>query len=223
MKRTIEEGIRAVAEGRFVIVADDEDRENEGDLIAAAEAVTVEQVAFMIRHTSGIICQSMLSERLDHLQLPQMVVDNNESHRTAFTISVDSRVGITTGVSAEDRAVTIHALASPGSRDSDFLRPGHVFPLRYRPGGVLKRAGHTEAAVDLAQLAGFSPSGVLAELTNDDGTMMRMDELLRFGFEHDIPVITVADLIRYRAQRDPALGADPRQLEKRAPGSAWNS
>jgi 3,4-dihydroxy 2-butanone 4-phosphate synthase / GTP cyclohydrolase II len=200
MRRAIEDGIRAVAERGFVIVADDENRENEGDLIAAAEAVTAEQVAFMIRHTSGIICQPMLGEKLDDLELPQMVVDNNESHRTAFTISVDYRFGTTTGVSAEDRTATIRALASPASRGSDFLRPGHVFPLRYRPGGVLKRAGHTEAAVDLAQLAGFSPTGILAELTNDDGTMMRMDELLKFGHEHRIPVITVADLIRYRAQ-----------------------
>ena len=198
MLSSIEEGLRAVAAGDLVIVADDEDRENEGDLIMAAEKVTPEQIAFMIRHTSGIICQPMTGDRLDQLDLPQMVSQNTEPKRTAFTVSVDAREGTTTGVSAEDRARTVAALADPDTRAADFLRPGHIFPLRYRDGGVLKRAGHTEAAIDLARLAGLRPSGILAELTNNDGTMMRMPELQAFAYRHSIPLITVTDLIAYR-------------------------
>ncbi|HEX8074200.1 MAG TPA: 3,4-dihydroxy-2-butanone-4-phosphate synthase [Thermoleophilaceae bacterium] len=202
MRSTIEEGIRAVAAGDLVIVADDVDRENEGDLIMAAEKVTPEQIAFMIRHTSGIICQPMTGERLDQLDLPQMVSQNTESKRTAFTVSVDARNGTTTGVSAEDRACTVRALADPGTGAEDFLKPGHIFPLRYREGGVLKRAGHTEAAIDLARMAGLRPSGILAELNNDDGTMMRGPELEAFAGEHGIPLITVADLIAYRYRNE---------------------
>ncbi|MEA2397198.1 MAG: 3,4-dihydroxy 2-butanone 4-phosphate synthase / cyclohydrolase [Thermoleophilaceae bacterium] len=198
MLSSIEEGIRAVAAGELVIVADDEDRENEGDLIMAAEKATPEQIAFMIRHTSGIICQPMTGERLDQLDLPQMVSQNTESKRTAFTVSVDACEGTTTGVSADDRARTVTALADPDTRAQDFLRPGHIFPLRYREGGVLKRAGHTEAAIDLARLAGLRPSGILAELNNDDGSMMRMPQLEEFSRQHGIPLITVADLIAYR-------------------------
>jgi 3,4-dihydroxy 2-butanone 4-phosphate synthase / GTP cyclohydrolase II len=198
----IEEGIRAVAAGDLVIVADDEDRENEGDLIMAAERATPEKLAFMIRHTSGIICQPMTGERLDQLNLPQMVEENTESKRTAFTVSVDAREGTTTGVSAEDRARTVRALADPDSRAEDFLRPGHIFPLRYREGGVLKRAGHTEAAIDLARLAGLRPAGILAELNNDDGTMMRMPQLEEFAREHALPLISVADLIAYRYRNE---------------------
>ena len=202
MLSSIEEGIRAVAAGELVVVADDEDRENEGDLIMAAEKATPEKIAFMIRHTSGIICQPMTGERLDQLDLPQMVERNTESKRTAFTVSVDARDGTTTGVSAEDRARTVTALADPDTGADDFLKPGHIFPLRYREGGVLKRAGHTEAAIDLARLAGLRPSGILAELNNDDGTMMRMPELERFAGEHGLPLITVADLIAYRYQNE---------------------
>ncbi|MBV9214164.1 MAG: 3,4-dihydroxy-2-butanone-4-phosphate synthase, partial [Actinobacteria bacterium] len=198
MRSSIEEGIRAVAAGEFVIVADDEDRENEGDLILAAERATPEKLAFMIRHTSGIICQPMTGEQLDRLDLPQMVLNNTETRRTAFTVSVDARAGTATGVSAADRAHTVTMLADPDAQPKDFLRPGHIFPLRYREGGVLKRAGHTEAAVDLARLAGLRPSGVIGELTNDDGTMMRMPELEAFADEHGIPLITVADLIAHR-------------------------
>src|SRR5215210_2233489 len=171
MLSSIEEGIRAVAAGELVIVADDEDRENEGDLIMAAEKATPEKIAFMIRHTSGIICQPMTGERLYQLALPQMVERNTESKRTAFTVSVDARDGTTTGVSADDRAATVTQLADPSTGADDFLKPGHIFPLRYRDGGVLKRAGHTEAAIDLARLAGLRPAGVLAEIVNDDGTM----------------------------------------------------
>ncbi len=198
MRASIEEGIRAVADGEFVVVADDEDRENEGDLILAAEKATADKVAFMIRHTSGILCQPMTGEQLDRLDLPQMVLNNTETRRTAFTVSVDARTGTTTGVSAADRARTVTMLADPGAQPTDFLRPGHIFPLRYREGGVLKRAGHTEAAVDLARMAGLRPSGVIGELTNDDGTMMRMPELEAFAKEHGIPLITVADLIAHR-------------------------
>ena len=202
MLSSIEEGIRAMAAGELVIVADDADRENEGDLIMAAEKATPEKLAFMIRHTSGIVCQPMTGERLDQLDLPQMVERNTETKRTAFTVSVDAREGTTTGVSAADRARTVTALADPDTRADDFLRPGHIFPLRYREGGVLKRAGHTEAAIDLARLAGLRPAGVLAELNKDDGTMMRMPELERFAAEHGLPLITVADLIAYRYRNE---------------------
>jgi 3,4-dihydroxy 2-butanone 4-phosphate synthase / GTP cyclohydrolase II len=202
MLSSIEEGIRAIAAGELVIVADDEDRENEGDLIMAAEKATPEKLAFMIRHTSGIICQPMTGERLDRLDLPQMVERNTESKRTAFTVSVDASDGTTTGVSAEDRARTVTALADPTTGADNFLKPGHIFPLRYREGGVLKRAGHTEAAIDLARLAGLRPAGILAELNNDDGTMMRMPELERFAHENGLPLITVADLIAYRYRNE---------------------
>src|SRR2546423_1917814 len=202
MLASIDEGLRAIAAGELVVVGDGEARENEGDLIMAAELATPEKLAFMIRHTSGIICQPMTGDRLDQLDLPQMVEQNTESKRTAFTVSVDAREGTTTGVSAEDRSRTVTALADPATRADDFLRPGHIFPLRYREGGVLKRAGHTEAAIDLARLAGLRPAGILAELTADDGAMMRMPELERFASEHDLRLITVADLIAYRYRNE---------------------
>src|SRR5919202_3399553 len=202
MLSSIEGGIRAVAVGELVVVADDEDRENEGDLIMAAEKATPEKLAFMIRHTSGIICQPMTGERLDQLDLPQMVERNTESKRTAFTVSVDAREGTTTGVSADDRATTVTKLADPATGADDFLKPGHIFPLRYREGGVLKRAGHTEAAVDLARLAGLYPAGVLCEIVNDDGTMARLPELERFADEHHLVLLSIADLVRHRRQRE---------------------
>ena len=170
----IENAIAAIGRGEVVIVVDDEDRENEGDLIIAAEKITPETMGFMVRHTSGVICMPMLGERLDELQLPLMVSNNTESQRTAFTVSVDAVHDTTTGISAADRATTVRTLIDPTTRPDDFARPGHIFPLRYREGGVLKRAGHTEAAVDLARLAGLSPAGVLAEVVNDDGTMARL-------------------------------------------------
>ncbi|RKH38002.1 3,4-dihydroxy-2-butanone-4-phosphate synthase [Corallococcus sicarius] len=208
---TIEEAIRDIQAGKCVVVADDEDRENEGDLIMAAELATPEKLAFMVRHTSGIICQPMLAERLDALRLPQMVAENTESHRTAFTVSVDFRHGTTTGVSASDRAKTIRALADPHSSADDFLRPGHIFPLRYREGGVLRRAGHTEAAVDLARLAGLQPSGILCELVKDDGTMQRMPDLKLFAREHQLKLVTIADLIQYRSRKDRLVRREPGQ------------
>jgi 3,4-dihydroxy 2-butanone 4-phosphate synthase/GTP cyclohydrolase II len=199
---TVEQAIQDIKNGKFVIVVDDKDRENEGDLIIAAEKITPEAVAFMVRYTTGIICMSLTGERLDKLQIPLMVSENNESHRTPFTVSVDYKIGTTTGVSASDRCATIKALISPNTHASDFCRPGHVFPLRYRPGGVLKRAGHTEAAVDLATLADLSPAGVLCEIVNDDGSMARLPQLEQFAKEHQLTLISVEDIIRYRRQRD---------------------
>jgi 3,4-dihydroxy 2-butanone 4-phosphate synthase / GTP cyclohydrolase II len=189
-------------EGRMVVIVDDEDRENEGDLIMAAERATAEAVAFMIRHTSGIICVPMEAAQLARLELPQMVPLNNESQRTAFTVSVDLRAGTTTGVSSLDRAATIRALADPASQAADFARPGHIFPLRSRRGGVLVRAGHTEAAVDLCRMAGLSPMGVLCEVMNDDGTMARRPQLQEFARRHALKIGTIADLIRHRLRTE---------------------
>jgi 3,4-dihydroxy 2-butanone 4-phosphate synthase/GTP cyclohydrolase II len=198
----IENAIAAVAAGEIVIVVDDEDRENEGDLIMAAEKITPEAMGFFVRHTSGVICMPMLGERLDALQLPLMVSNNTESQRTAFTVSVDARHDVTTGISAADRTTTVRTLISPDAQPDDFARPGHIFPLRYREGGVLKRAGHTEAAVDLARMAGLAEAGVLAEVVNDDGTMARLPQLQAFAEEHGLHLITIADLIRYRRHRE---------------------
>ena len=196
----VEAAIDAVKRGEFVVVVDDEDRENEGDLIIAAEKMTPEKMAFMIRYTSGVICLPLEGARLDELQLPLMVSghENSEQQRTAFTVSVDAKYGTTTGISAADRATTVHAVIDPSTRAEDLARPGHIFPLRYREGGVLKRAGHTEASVDLARLASCNPAGVLAEIVNDDGTMQRRPDLEAFSAEHGLVLVTIADLIRYR-------------------------
>jgi 3,4-dihydroxy 2-butanone 4-phosphate synthase/GTP cyclohydrolase II len=188
--------------GRMVLILDDEDRENEGDLIMAAEHATPEAMAFMIRHSSGIICVPMAEERLLRLELPQMVGANNDSYRTAFTVSVDYRHGTSTGVSAADRAATITALANPQTAAADFARPGHIFPLRPRRGGVLVRAGHTEAAVDLCVLAGLKPAGVLCELMNDDGSMARRAQCEVFARQNNLAIGTIADLIRYRLRNE---------------------
>jgi 3,4-dihydroxy 2-butanone 4-phosphate synthase / GTP cyclohydrolase II len=199
---TIEDAITAIADGELVIVVDDANRENEGDLIIAAEKVTPEAMAFMIRHTSGVVCMPLEGARLDELQLPMMVAENTTAYRTAFTVSVDAKRGTTTGISAADRATTVHTLIDRASTPDDLARPGHIFPLRYRDGGVLKRAGHTEAAVDLARLAELYPAGVLAEVVNDDGTMARLPELERFAARHGLRIISIADLIRYRRHRE---------------------
>ena len=188
--------------GRMVVVMDDEDRENEGDLIMAAECVTPAAVAFMIRHTSGIICVPMEEQRLARLELPQMVAVNDEQQRTAFTVSVDVRAGTTTGVSSADRAATIRALADEASVPGDFARPGHIFPLRARRGGVLVRAGHTEAAIDLCRLAGCKPVGVLCEVMNEDGSMARRPQLEEFARRHQLRIGTIADLIRHRLRTE---------------------
>lgn len=202
---SIEDILAELRAGRMVIILDDEDRENEGDLIMAAEHATPDMVAFMIRHTSGIICVPMQEERLAQLELPQMVPANSESYRTAFTISVDYRHGTTTGVSSSDRAATIRALADPRSAAADFARPGHIFPLRPRRGGVLIRAGHTEAAVDLCSLAALKPAGVLCELMNDDGTMARRPQIEVFARKHSLKIGTIADLIRYRLRNERSI------------------
>lgn len=198
MTHSLEEALSALKRGEFVIVSDDENRENEGDLVIAAEKVTVESLAFMIRYTTGIICISMKGERLDQLHLPQMVQDNTGRRKTAFTVSVDSREGTTTGVSAADRCKTILDLINPSTQPDDLCRPGHIFPLLYKEGGVLKRAGHTEAAVDLAEMAQLYPAGVIGELINDDGTMMLLPELKIFAKKFGIPMLTVADIVRHR-------------------------
>jgi 3,4-dihydroxy 2-butanone 4-phosphate synthase/GTP cyclohydrolase II len=199
---TIPEAVAAISRGEIVVVVDDEDRENEGDLIMAAEAATPEKITFFVRHTSGVICTPLTGERLDELEIPLMVRDNTEAQRTAFTYSVDLRHGTSTGISAADRSATIRALIDPGTRPGDLARPGHIFPLRYSEGGVLKRAGHTEAAVDLARLAGLAPAGVLCEIVNDDGTMARVPDLREFCKEHGLLLISIAELIRYRRQTE---------------------
>lgn len=199
----IEDAIESIARGSMAVVVDDEDRENEGDLVMAAEAATPESIAFFLAHTSGVICAPLTPERADQLELPLMVSNNTESQRTAFTVSVDARQGTTTGISAADRATTIAALIDPTTRPNDLSRPGHIFPLRYRPGGVLKRAGHTEATVDLARAAGREPAGVLCEVVSEDkSTMARLPELERFAEQHGLPIISIADLIRFRRRTE---------------------
>ena len=199
----IEEAVAAFAAGEIVVVVDDASRENEGDLVIAAEAATADKIAFFLNHTSGVICMPMMGDRLDELDLPPMVLDNTESNRTAFTVSVDGRHGTTTGISAADRAATIAALIDPATRPTDLARPGHVFPLRCREGGVLNRAGHTEATIDLARLAGMYPAGVLCEVVSEDkASMARLPELERLAQTHGLPLISIADLIRFRRQRE---------------------
>ena len=199
---SIPEAIEEIQQGRIVIVVDDADRENEGDLIMAAERVTPEAIAFIVRHSSGVICMPVVGQRLDELEIPLMVAANTDSRRTAFTVSVDARAGVTTGISAADRARTIQAIIHPATEPADLSRPGHIFPLRYREGGVLKRAGHTEAAVDLARLAGLYPAGVLCETVNEDGTMARLPDLTVFARAHGLKLISIADLIAYRRQHE---------------------
>ena len=200
---TIEEAIEQLRTGGMVVVVDDEDRENEGDLIMAAEDVTPESMAFFLEHTSGVFCVPLESTRADELDLPLMVVANTEAQRTAFTVTVDYRHGTTTGISSHDRAATINALINPETRPTDLNRPGHIFPLRYRPGGVLKRAGHTEATVDLSRLAGKYPSGVLCEIvTADKSDMARLPELTEFAKKFNLPIVSIADLIRYRRHHE---------------------
>jgi 3,4-dihydroxy 2-butanone 4-phosphate synthase / GTP cyclohydrolase II len=199
----IEDAVAAVGRGEIVVVVDDEDRENEGDLIMAAEFATPDKVAFFLHHTSGVICAPVTRERARELDLQLMVVDNTESMRTAFTVSVDVRDGTTTGISAYDRAATIQALVDPATRSTDLLRPGHIFPLEAREGGVLKRAGHTEAAIDLTRMAGLYPAGVLCEVVNEKkDDMARVPELERFADEHGLLLISIADLVRHRRQTE---------------------
>jgi len=195
---TVEQAIAEIAAGRAIVVVDDASRENEGDIVFAASKATPDLLAFTIRYARGLICVPMLGEDLDRLQLPPMTSDNQEHMGTAFTISVDARDGITTGISAADRARTIRTLVDSATEPYEIVRPGHVFPLRYADGGVLRRAGHTEAAVDLARLAGLTPAGVVAEIFNDDGTMARLPQLRTFADEHGLALISIAQLIEYR-------------------------
>ncbi len=199
---TVEDAVSAIAAGEMIIVVDDADRENEGDLVMSASRTTPEQVAFIIRHTSGIVCAPLTHDEARRLHLSSMVSDNDAPLQTAFTVSVDYRAGLTTGISADERTATLRALANGNVAAEDFVRPGHVFPLVAKKGGVLTRSGHTEAAVDLAILAGHPPVGVLAELVNDDGTVKRLADLLQFAEEHGLKIVSIADIIAYRQRRE---------------------
>ena len=199
---TIEEAVEDIRAGKMVIVVDDEDRENEGDLTIAAEKITPEAINFMARYGRGLICLPMTGERLDELQIPLMVKENTSSYGTAFCVSIEAKVGVSTGISAADRARTVLAAIDPSTKPGDLVMPGHMFPLRARPGGVLQRAGQTEAAVDLARIAGLNPAGVICEVMNDDGTMARASDLESFSGEHGIKLVSVADLIRYRLRTE---------------------
>ena len=210
----IEDIVEAVGRGDLVIMVDDEDRENEGDLIFAADAATPEKIGFMLRHTSGIICLPVVGERLDELELPMMVAKNTDVRRTAFTVSIDAANGTSTGISSADRCRTIEAVVDPETKPEDLSRPGHMYPLRYEPGGVLRRAGHTEAAVDLSELAGRYPAGVLAEIMNDDGSVAKLPELKGFAAEHGLLIGTIANLIAYRRQSEKLV---ERVVEARVP------
>jgi len=195
-----EAAIAAIKAGQGVLIVDDEDRENEGDLIYAAETITPQQMALLIRECSGIVCLCLTDEKADALQLEPMVKNNTNKNGTAFTVTIEAARGVTTGVSAADRVTTIRAAVAPGAKPEDLNRPGHIFPLRARPGGVLERRGHTEVTCDLARLAGLAPAGVLCELTNEDGTMARLPEVAAFARKHGMPLATVEDIAQYRME-----------------------
>ncbi|HHX8496273.1 3,4-dihydroxy-2-butanone-4-phosphate synthase [Vibrio diabolicus] len=196
----VENALIALKEGRGVLLLDDEDRENEGDIIYSVEHLTNEQMALMIRECSGIVCLCLTDAQADKLELPPMVVNNNSANQTAFTVSIEAKVGVTTGVSAADRVTTIKTAANPHAKPEDLARPGHVFPLRARPDGVMTRRGHTEGTIDLMQMAGLQPAGVLCEVTNPDGTMAKAPEIVAFGRLHNMPVLTIEDMVMYRNQ-----------------------
>jgi 3,4-dihydroxy 2-butanone 4-phosphate synthase/GTP cyclohydrolase II len=198
----VRRAVDAIRAGRMVVLTDDEDRENEGDLVLAAEAVTPEAINFMAKFARGLICLTLTEEAIDRLRLPMMVEKNRASLGTAFTVSIEAREGVSTGISAADRAHTIRVAVAPDARPEDLVSPGHIFPLRAKPGGVLQRTGQTEGSVDLARLAGLTPAGVICEIMNDDGSMARMPDLERFSAEHDIPLVTIEDLIHYRLRTD---------------------
>lgn len=199
---SIEDAIRDIKKGKFVILVDDEDRENEGDLVIAAEKVTPHAINFMAKHARGLICLALTPERVEELHLPQQAVENTATFGTAFTVSIDARKDITTGISAADRATTIHVAIDPKSKPTDLARPGHIFPLKAQQGGVLRRAGQTEGSVDLARLAGLQPAGVICEIMNEDGTMARVPELTKFARTHKLKMVTVKALIEYRMRRE---------------------
>ncbi|MCS0368403.1 3,4-dihydroxy-2-butanone-4-phosphate synthase [Vibrio diabolicus] len=196
----VENALIALKEGRGVLLLDDEDRENEGDIIYSVEHLTNEQMALMIRECSGIVCLCLTDAQADKLELPPMVVNNNSANQTAFTVSIEAKVSVTTGVSAADRVTTIKTAANPHAKPEDLARPGHVFPLRARPGGVMTRRGHTEGTIDLMQMAGLQPAGVLCEVTNPDGTMAKAPEIVAFGRLHNMPVLTIEDMVMYLNQ-----------------------
>ena len=197
---SIDEALLDIRKGKMVILVDDEDRENEGDVCIAAEKVTAHAINFMAKHARGLVCLSLTEEKVKELQLPLMVTENTSSFKTAFTVSVEAKRGVTTGISAADRATTILAAIADGAKPEDLVRPGHVFPLQAKAGGVLVRTGQTEGSVDLARLAGLKPFGVICEVMNEDGTMARMPDLEIFSKKHSLRVVTIADLIKYRLQ-----------------------
>jgi 3,4-dihydroxy 2-butanone 4-phosphate synthase/GTP cyclohydrolase II len=199
---SIEEAIKDIKDGKFVIIVDDEDRENEGDLAIAAEKVTTEAINFMVKHARGLVCLPVKGERLDELEIPMMVSHNTSKFTTAFTVSIEAKHGVTTGISAKDRAETIKAVINPETKPSDIARPGHIFPLRAREGGVLVRAGHTEAIVDLAKMAGLYPAGVICEIMSEDGTMAKLPELKEIADKFGIKIVSIADLITYRRRHE---------------------
>jgi len=202
MKSTVEQAVQAVRDGRMIIIVDDEDRENEGDLMVAAEKVTPDIINFMARYGRGLICLPLTRERLEELQLPLMVSDNTARFQTAFTVSIDAKQGVTTGISAPDRAKTVLTAIDPKTAPADLARPGHIFPLQAREGGVLSRTGQTEAAIDMARLAGLYPAGVICEVMNEDGTMARLPQIEQFSQEFGLPILTIADLIQYRMRTE---------------------
>ena len=214
---SIDSAIDAIRRGRMIVVVDDEDRENEGDLTMAAQHVTPEAIAFMATYGRGLICATLEGSLLDRLEIPQMVRDNTSPFETAFCVSVEAREGTSTGISAHDRAHTIRTLVAPGSGPGDFVKPGHVFPLRAKAGGVLARTGQTEASVDLARLAGLHPSGVICEIMKDDGTMARVPDLAEFCARHELPLVTVESLVAYRLRKDPIV----RRVDGCVRATAW--
>jgi len=215
----VENALAALRKGRGILVTDNADRENEGDLIFAAESLTNEQMAMLIRECSGIVCLCMSEEKAVQLDLPMMVEENSSRYGTAFTVSIEAAEGVTTGVSAADRVTTVKAAVAPDAKSSDLARPGHVFPLCARPGGVLERGGHTEATVDLMRLAGLTPCGVLCELTNPDGTMAKLHEIVAFAIKHEMGMCTVQDIIAYREHREDEDGnLKPLEKAPKAPG-----
>lgn len=216
MFSSIAEAIAEIKKGRMIVVVDDEDRENEGDLVMAAEHVTPEAVNFMATFGRGLICMPIIGERLDELDIPQMVTRPGDSQGTAFTVSIDAREKISTGISAFERCQTIRTVLDPATRPDDLVKPGHIFPLRYKPGGVLRRPGHTEAAVDLARLAGLYPAGVICEIMKDDGTMARVPDLIEFAAHHGLIMVTIADLVQYRLETEQLFTAlDPVRMPTR--------
>ncbi|MCW3172182.1 3,4-dihydroxy-2-butanone-4-phosphate synthase [Shewanella subflava] len=194
----VEKAIEALKQGKGILLLDDEDRENEGDLIYSVEHLTAAQMALMIRECSGIVCLCLTDAQANKLELPPMVANNNSANQTAFTVSIEAKVGVTTGVSAQDRVTTVKTATAANAKASDLARPGHVFPLRARAGGVLTRRGHTEGTVDLMQMAGLGESGVLCEVTNEDGTMAKTPEIVAFALKHNMPVLTIEDMVMYR-------------------------